>query len=673
MSSRGALAAGRLTAPTSDPKGLPLPEAVHPRPQLVRESFEDLCGEWDFAYDDADEGLAAGWHLPGAAAHVVSRSSTSREGTASPRPVEPDKTTSDPFDRTITVPFPPESKLSQIADPTFHPVLWYRREVAAPQLARNQRLLLHFGAVDYRARVWVDGALVGEHTGGHTPFTCDITDAVRQAEEESRAVAVVVRAEDQPRDVSQPRGKQDWELEPHDIWYHRTSGIWQQVWLEVVSSTYVAELQWTADLTAARVRAEVRLNRTPVGPLSVRVVLSLGDEVLAEHTTQVADELTTTDIAIPMLRHQRDRQRVLWRPKSPTLVDATVELRDSEGVLDEVTSYLGLRSVGIHDGQLQLNGRLLYLRSVLGQGYWPESHLAAPDADALRREVELVKELGFNAVRIHQKVEDPRFLYWCDRLGVLVWAEMPNAFAFDSRAVERLTAEWVEVLRRDRSHPCIVTWVPFNESWGIDDIATEPAHRSFALGVYQLTKAIDPTRPVIANDGWEMPDGDIWTVHDYVARGTKLQQRYGDREKVMRTLRKGQVHNRRLLLPDAVDRGQPVMLTEFGGVRYDSSGGTAKADGGWGYSQVGSADAFVKRLKQLVDAVLDSSALSGFCYTQLTDTEQEQNGLLTEHREPKAPVAQLRKIIARPRDIRTDTPHRRWLRRPRNEAVTKPR
>lgn len=590
-------------------------DAVHPRPQLVRDSWDDLCGEWQFAYDDDDDGVAAGWHQ-----------------------------LSEPFDLRITVPFPPESELSGIHDTTYHPVIWYRREVAVPTRSAGQRLMLHFGAVDYRASVWFNGELVGKHSGGHTPFSCDVTEALAECGDEH---VVVVRAEDQPRDVSQPRGKQDWELEPHNIWYHRTSGIWQPVWLETVPATHLVELQWMPDLPGARVRAEVRLNHVPAQALTLRVVLKMDDELLAEHTVRVDEQYTSTDVAVPVLRHERDRNRVLWRPGTPNLVDAQVQLLDSSTVVDEVSSYLGLRSVGVEDGHFLLNGRSLYVRSVLAQGYWPESHLAAPDAGALRREVELIKELGFNAVRIHQKVEDPRFLFWCDRLGLLVWGEMANAFTFDAQAVERLTLEWLEVLRRDRSHPCIVTWVPMNESWGIDDIATQPAQRSYATALYHLTGAIDPTRPVISNDGWEHTESDIWSVHDYASKGRRLLHRYGTRERIDDLLERGRVNNRKVLLPGAADRGQPVMLTEFGGVRFASS----DEEEGWGYSEVRSAEALVERLRDLVGAVLDSQVLTGFCYTQLTDTEQEQNGLLTQAREPKAPIAQIRKVFASPSGI----------------------
>jgi hypothetical protein len=358
----------------------------------------------------------------------------------------------------------------------------------------------------------------------------------------------------------------------------------------------------------------------------------------------LGDELTTVDLTVPSLREPEDRALVSWSPETPTLFDARLVLSEGAAVVDEVASYFGVRSVACSERRFLLNGEPRFVRAVLAQGYWPGSHLAAPDAAALRREVELIKALGFDTVRVHQKVEDPRFLYWCDRLGVMVWGEMANAYAFDATAVERLTSEWLEVLDRDLSHPCIVTWVPVNESWGVDEIATDAAQRDFVLALYRLTKALDPSRPVVANDGWEQPEGDIWGIHDYARQGRRLQQRYGTRADVDRVLGDEIVAGRRVVLPGAVDRGQPVMLTEFGGVHLDASG----AEEGWGYARAKSPEALLKRVRGQVRALLGSPDLAGFCYTQLTDTGQEKNGLLTEHREPKLPLDELRRVFSAP-------------------------
>jgi hypothetical protein len=356
------------------------------------------------------------------------------------------------------------------------------------------------------------------------------------------------------------------------------------------------------------------------------------------------DRHVAFDVALPAARHGQYLGRLLWSPSNPNLVDAVVEVVQDGGAVDTVRSYFGFRSVGIEDGRFLLNGQPFFLRLALEQGYWPQSHLAAPSAEALRREVELVKELGFNGVRIHQKVEDPRFLEWCDRLGLLVWAEMPSAFEFAPRAVERVTREWLEVVRRDRSHPCVVTWVPLNESWGVWDIGEVEEQRHYATALYHLTKALDGTRPVISNDGWEHTESDIWGVHDYGAHGDSLTARYGSAEAVARVLSDRRPGRKRVVLGDPVDRGQPVVLTEFGGLSYAPSEGQK-----WfGYATVGSAEELEDRLRELVGAILDSSELAGFCYTQLTDTEQERNGLLTEDRLPKLPVEVVREILTRP-------------------------
>lgn len=582
----------------------------HPRPQFVRERWTDLCGAWQFAFDDADVGLLEDW---------VGRP--------------------EPFTHTIHVPFPPESRASGIHDPAFHPVVWYRRSFVVPPEDRAGRLLLHFGAVDYRARVWVNGQLVAQHEGGHTPFSADITAALHPEGEQ----VLVVRAEDRPDDLAQPRGKQDWERQPHRIWYHRTTGIWQPVWLEPVAALHIAELRWTPDLERGLLGLHVRLNAPPARPLTLRIQLALRGTSLADDIVVMERGELRREIALDTAAMTMSRERVLWSPRFPNLIDATLTLSESGKQRDQVFSYAGLRSVGTDSGRFLLNGRPYYLRLILAQNYWPESHLAAPSVEALRREVELAKELGFNGVRIHQKVEDPRFLYWCDRLGLLVWGEMANAYVFSPIAVERLTREWLDVLRRDYSHPCIVTWVPLNESWGVPDLAASPAQQAFAQGLYYLTKTLDPTRPVIANDGWEHLVGDIFGVHDYAVDGATLRERYGTPEALERTLSAVQPHYRTIVLPRGQRAGQPVMLTEWGGISYAPDPGRPF----FGYGTVPDTAAYLARYGELLSAILDSPVIAGFCYTQLTDTEQETNGLLTAERAHKLDPAAVRALTTR--------------------------
>jgi len=594
-------------------------DGTYPRPQLLRGRWASLDGPWAFRHDDEDSGLAAGW----AAGFDVSRE--------------------------IAVPFAPESAASGVAEPGFHPVVWYARTIRPADLAdaglsaTAPRVLLHFGAVDYRASVWIDGALVGEHEGGHTPFTLDVTAHVAGDDAEH---LLVVRAEDDPHDLTQPRGKQDWHEDAHAIWYRRTTGIWQTVWLEAVPVTSVDHLRWLPAGPSA-VDLTVRF-RGPVVPGSrVRVALRFDerDEDLGTVEASTVRSTSSLDLTVPIAR-QRNGQaedELTWSPERPRLVDALVSLHGPDGeVLDVVSSYLGVRSVGVARGAFLLNGRPYDVRSVLNQGYWPDSHLTAPSPQALRREVELIKELGFTACRVHQKIEDPRFLYWADRLGILVWGETPGAYEFSATAVQRLTREWMEAVDRDVSHPSIVTWVPFNESWGIQHVADDPAQQAYSRALTDLTRALDPSRPVISNDGWEQQNTDILTVHDYEGDGAVLARSYADDDAREQLLTRFAPAGRRQLVGGWGDAGQPVMLTEFGGVNYQP--GAARADG-WGYTSADDGDDWVARVTALYDAVRASGFLAGSCWTQLTDTMQETNGLLTAAREPKVAIERIRRAV----------------------------
>jgi hypothetical protein len=587
---------------------------MHPFPQRRRPNWLDLGGPWGFAYDDAEVGLRDGWHE------------------------DPE-----PFQRVIQIPFPPESARSGIHDTTEHPVIWYRRTFRlseVPGYRRDGRLLLHFGAVDYAARIWLNGQLIDRHEGGHSTFTCDLTEALQAGDEQ----VLVVRAEDRPLDLTQPRGKQYWEPEPRYIWYHRTSGIWQPVWLEPVGSNYMSSIAWTPDTRRGSLAMSVRLDTQPSDSLRLRLRLTASGEVLADDSYLVRQQESEREIRLEADAGSRVGRRLLWTPNNPFLVDAQVVLEDRHGnELDCIDSYVGLRSVEAADSLFLVNGRPSYLRLVLAQGYWPDSHLAAPSDDALRREVELIKALGFNGVRIHQKVEDERFLYWCDRLGLYVWAEMANAYEFSETAVERFTREWLEVVRRQYSHPSIVTWVPFNESWGVPDLPNDAAQRDFVRAIYHLTKAVDPTRPVIGNDGWEHIGGDIWGIHDYALDGAQLRERYGTHEAVEQALQ-GRPQHQRAVLDESPRGDRPVVLSEFGGISYEPKPG----EPWFGYGSVASEDEMLSKYEELLSAVLDSPALAGFCYTQLTDTEQETNGLLRADRTSKLDPEIVRAITSRP-------------------------
>jgi beta-galactosidase/beta-glucuronidase len=587
----------------------------HPRPTLTRPSWTDLCGAWSFAYDYEDTGLVGRW-----------------------------QERVDVFDRTIEVPFPPESARSGIGDESFHPVVWYRRTFLRPAANKSpdespDRLLLHFGAVDYRATVWVNGLLVATHEGGHTPFSADISTALVDEDEQ----ALVVRAEDLPGDRRQPRGKQDWEATPHIVWYRRTTGIWQPVWLEAVPATHLAAVRWTPDVPASALAVTVRLARTHQRPMRVRVHVALGEISVADDVYAVEGDEVTREIALPSAVTSLGRRGYLWSPEHPNLMTATVTLLEGDTEVDEVGSYTAMRSVGARGSRILLNEHPYFLKLVLAQNFWPESHLAAPDADALRREVELVKELGFNGLRLHQKIEDPRFLHWCDRVGVLVWAEMPSAYEFSTTTVHRLVGEWTEVLERDHNHPCVIAWVPINESWGVPAVADDPQQQELVRALFHLTKALDPTRLVVGNDGWEHVVTDITTVHDYTPDARVLRERYGDAGSVETTIAEVQPGYRAVLVSGITRAGEPVVLSEFGGLTLDTSDGET-----WhGYGVVTDAASLLKGYRELVDALLDSPAIAGFCYTQLTDTLQEKNGLVTEDRTPKIEAGEVHRINRR--------------------------
>ncbi|MGC5221148.1 glycoside hydrolase family 2 protein [Micromonospora sp. DT81.3] len=592
----------------------------------MRSEWLDISGPWGFAFDVGGEGLRQRWY---------------------------NRTE---FDQTIVVPFPPESAASGVHDTGFHNVLWYHRQLSDDDIrasghVEGRRLIVRFGAVDYRAIVWVNGERVGSHEGGHTPFSFDITDVIQPGGENH----LVVRVEDDPLDVSQPRGKQDWRESPHVIWYHRTSGIWQPVWLESVPVFAIDWIHWRSDDATAQVHARVGLTAAPAAGAMLEVELDFAGKVLGRASVLVGS--AEVELHIPLARQTNGQayHELLWSPRRPRLIDARVTLSMDGERTDAVASYLGLRSAVVDRGVFLLNDRPLYVKSVLNQGYWPESHLAAPSADALRDEVQLIKDLGFNATRMHQKFEDPRFLFWADRLGLMVWGEAPANFTFTPTSVRRTVREWLEVVHRDFSHPSIVTWVPLNESWGVQHIAHDASMRHYAASLVDLTKALDPTRPVVSNDGWEQVDTDILGIHDYEGDADILRERYRDRTAVDELLAGVGPAGRRLVVRGDVSEA-PVMLTEFGGISFDIE----LTKDAWGYTDATTAAEFQVRLESVMRAVHDSRVLAGFCYTQLSDTLQETNGLVRADRTPKLPVEVIRKAMVGPIERRPWEPRDPW-------------
>jgi len=576
-----------------------IPRSGYPQPQFQREQWLSLNGPWEFEFDDANAGLEQGWH----------------SGTRK-------------FARSIVVPFCFESKRSGIGDTSFHPWVWYRRSITVPPEWKGKRVLLHFGAVDYRAMVWVNGQLAGSHEGGHVPFSFDITPLLK-----SGANVITVRAEDPPTDRFIPRGKQYWEPRSRSIFYTRTTGIWQPVWLEAAGETYLRKVRITPSSDGA-VRFEAKIARPQAG-LEFHAQIRFGSETVASGTHRAGSD------RVSLLLGVTDPK--LWSADSPNLYDVTFELRRGGAVLDRVQSYFGFRSIGVENGRVTVNGRPTYLKMVLDQGYWPESILTPPSDEAIQYDIRMTKEMGFNGARKHQKLEDPRFLYWADKMGFYVSSEMANAYLFDEDYARRFTAEWIEAVGRDYNHPSIIMWVPINESWGTPNLR-DPRQQNHLKALYALTKSLDATRPVIDNDGWEHTDmTDLFAIHDYMKTGDRLYERYKDLGKPGA----GVPDNARpALVPGYKYNGTPVLLSEFGGIAYILPGTEVPPDA-WGYAGVEkTAEAALTRLRGLYEAIAKVPAIAGICYTQLTDVEQEINGLMTYDRKPKFDAKVLREINA---------------------------
>lgn len=592
----------------------------YPRPQLERADWTSLNGPWDFALDPD-----AKWREP--------------------RDVE--------WNSIIHVPFAPETEASGIHNTSFFRACWYRREFEAKDLG-NRRLILHFGAVDHSARVWVNDRLVVEHEGGYTPFSADVTASLNA----DGSNILVVRAFDDPADLAKPRGKQDWQLNPHSIWYPRTTGIWQTVWMERVPSTYIGSVRFMPVLERWEIGFEAFLAGERRDGLRLTVKLSSRDQLIADDTYTVVCGEVHRQIRFSDPGIDDYRNELLWTPSSPHLIEVEMKLWSGRGeLIDQARSYTALRSIGVQGDKFVLNGRPYPLRLVLDQGYWPGTGQTAPDDEALRRDVELAKDMGFNGVRKHQKIEDPRYLYWADVLGLLVWEEMPSAYRFTRHSIDRLTREWVHAIERDISHPCIVAWVPFNESWGVPDLPDSPSQRHWVQALYHLTRTLDPSRPVIGNDGWESVATDIIGIHDYDHDPERIARRYGGEESLPKLFKRERPGGRILLLNEEANTGQPIMLTEFGGIAYSSEAGA------WGYTKSETQDAFADQVMQLVSTVRSISVLAGFCYTQFADTYQEANGLLYADRTPKLPIRDIALAVQGPATPREPSVEWAWRER----------
>lgn len=573
------------------------PESVrpeYPRPQLVRKEWKSLNGLWQFAFDDKNEGRTQGWH------------------TGRTLPLR------------ILVPFTFEAALSGIGrGKEIHERVWYRRTFDVPVAWRGRRVRLNFGASDWETTVWVNGRQMGTHRGGYTPFGFDITDALKPGPAQEVVVAAYDPA-DPRKGAYQPKGKQ---LGSEGIWYTRTTGIWQTVWLEPLSATnYLKEVRVSGDPATGRIQVRI-MPSSPYRPSRPRA------EVFGPDGRKVGEADYTGHpyrLTIPV------RSPRLWSPESPNLYSVRLTLRElfprgkAGKVLDEVRTYTAFRSVRIRNGRLTLNGKPYFYRGVLDQGYWPDGILTPPTDAAIRYDVEMTKRFGFNMARKHVKVEDPRWYYWCDKLGLAVWQDMPSAHAplhSNPEAQQNFTREWQAVIETTRGHPSVVHWIPFNENWG------DP--REFQDQIVQLTRRIDPGRPITDASGWTQRGlTDVIDAHDY---GNNL-------------VRQG--------VPRPV---KPKVIGEYGGIALPVEGHTWTT--GWGYQTARDPEGLLRRVRYQTSQLFDAANLSGFVYTQLTDVEQEMNGLMTYDRLPKADPARFAAIFTGRSRASYSTAHfiRDWL------------
>lgn len=573
-----------------------IPRGEHPRPDRKRESILNLNGEWEFEIDNAKVGLEKGY--------------PSRER----------------LDGKIMVPFCPESKLSGVAHTDFMNAVWYRKQIELPKEWEGRSIILHIDACDYFTTVFVNGEQVGTHKGGYTSFAFDITSYLKKDEN-----VITVYAEDDIRSEKQVSGKQSHKLGSYRCMYTRTTGIWQTVWLEAVEPAYVVSYKAYPNISTPSVSLETLVSEAAIGG-TLTVTASYEGREVGSASTKITSKSTFVELSLS--------EKHLWEVGVGRLYDLSFQL-EKDGRTDCMSGYFGLREVALTKQGLKINGKTVFGRFVLDQGFYPEGIITAPSDDALLFDIKASMACGFNGARLHQKVFEPRFLYHADRLGYMVWSETGNwglDHTLDS-AIYHFLPEWLEEMERDFSHPSVIGWCPFNETW--DKHGRQQCNEFIDL-VYDVTKAMDQTRPVIANSGsYPTSRTDLNDIHDYEQDPIKFKETFSElnegivKDQIYRKTPQRQLYRKEL----------PLFVSEYGGIKWIHVANNEQA---WGYgSSVKTEEEFFERLEGLTDVLLQDPAIIGYCYTQLTDVEQEQNGLLTYERQFKFEPEKFKAVFAK--------------------------
>jgi beta-galactosidase/beta-glucuronidase len=572
-----------------------IPRPEHPRPQFVRDEWINLNGTWTYTFDPGKSG--------------VQRGLAQSEG----------------FADQIAVPFCPESPLSGVNHVDFIEMMWYHRQIAIPEDWAGRRVLLHFGAVDYESEVFIDGTPAGRHWGGTSSFAHDVTAHVTPG----RTHNLVLWVRDETRSGVQPGGKQCPDYRSRGCHYTRTTGIWQTVWLEAVSPCGLEGVQIVPDLDGSRFLVVPRFYGLERGQ-RFRVTVRDGETVVSRAERPAANGMPSV---------LRLKAPETWSPADPFLYDLLFEVIDVGGdVVDTVRSYAGLRKVHVEGNRVYLNNEPIYLRLVLDQGFYPDGIWTAPSDEALKRDIELSMGAGFNGARLHQKVFEERFHYWADQLGYLTCGES-SSWGIDVKeevSARNFLAEWREIVVRDRNHPSIIAWTPFNET---RDVGDGRQHNRLHADAYDMTRVLDPTRPINDASGYVHVKTDLWTVHTYLQDPELLREQLA--------VENGQVM-RRFPEFEAPYEGQPYIVDEFGGIKWIPAEDLVYAENSWGYGDdPETLDEFYARLEALIDVILGHEHICGYCYTQLTDIEQEQNGVYSYDRTEKFDMERIAAAFSR--------------------------